>query len=63
LENVAAQTAKNFGARSMSQSTTDGRMNLLVETVQHSLRDVAKAIAENNKRIAEQLEKAGIKIT
>ena len=44
-------------------SGTEDKTKVLAEATQRSLRQVAKAIVENNKRIAEQLTKAGVNIT
>ena len=59
LERIICATANSIVARGGSRDKTE----LLADALQHALRDVAKAIAANNKRIAEQLVKAGVIIT
>ena len=69
LERVILAHTDSILARGISGSTRDNREALikatasLAEAVERALRQVARAIVENNKRIAEQLEKAGVKIT
>ena len=59
LERIISSGANSIVTRGGSRDKTE----VLADAVQHGLRDVAKAIAQNNRRIAEQLEKAGVKIT
>ena len=59
LERIISITANRIVARGGSRDKTE----VLADAVQHALRDVAKAITANNKRIAEQLVNAGIVIT
>jgi len=59
IESIVTASASSILARGGSRDKPE----LLADMLQHALRDVARAIADNNKRIAEQLEKAGVVIT
>jgi len=69
LESIILRHTDSILARVTSSSTGDKTEDLtkatasLAGATQHALRQVARAIVENNERIAEQLEKAGFKIT
>ena len=69
LESIILAHTDSILARGTSGSTGDKTEDLIKATAslagatQHALRQVVRAIIENNKRIAEQLEKAGFKIT
>jgi hypothetical protein len=69
LESIILAHTDNILARGTSGSTLDNTEALLKATIvlaeatQRALRQVARAIVENNKRITKQLEESGIKIT
>lgn len=58
LERIVTASGTGILARAGSRDKNE----VMADLIQHALRDVARAIAQNNKRIAEQLGKAGVVI-
>ena len=62
LENTILASTHSILERGLSSGTGDNT-KVLAEATERALRQVAKAIADNNRRIAEQLKQAGVKIS